>query len=120
MAGLYATLEKNGVPARARKLVHSVFRRALRRAVAWKLKGFNPAADVERPKVTRRDIPAMTPEQANALLDAAAGHRLEALFVCAVACGRGNSLRCGGRTSTWRAGCCGSLTRWRKSRARCG
>jgi integrase len=87
VAGLYSTLEKNGVPGRTRELVHSVLRRVLKRAVAWKLKGFNPAAEVERPKVVRRDIPAISPEQANALLDAATGHRLEALFVFAVASG---------------------------------
>ncbi len=87
VAGLYADLERKGVPARTRELVHAVLRRALKRAVAWKLKGFNPAAQVEKPKVIRRDIPAITPEQAAALLAAAAGHRLEALFVFAVASG---------------------------------
>jgi integrase len=87
IAGLYADLERNGVPARTRELVHAVLRRALKRAVSWKLKGFNPAAEVEKPKVARRDIPVITPDQAAALLDAAAGHRLEALFVLAVASG---------------------------------
>jgi integrase len=87
VAGLYAELEKKEVPARTRELVHAVLRRALKRAVAWKLKGFNPAAEVERPKVIRRDIPVITPEQASALLEAAAGHRLESLFVFAIASG---------------------------------
>ena len=75
------------VPPRARELAHVVLHRVLKRAVAWKLKAFNPAAEVERPKVTRRDIPAIAPDQAGALLDAAAGHRLEALFVFAVTSG---------------------------------
>jgi integrase len=87
VAGFYAELERAGVPGRTRELVHAVMRRAMKRAVAWKLKGFNPAADVEKPKVTRRDIPTISPDQANALLAAAAGHRLEALFVFAVASG---------------------------------
>ena len=87
VAGLYNDLEKRGVPDRTRELVHSVLRRAMKRAVAWKLKGFNPVADVEKPKVTRRDIPTIAPEQANELLEAATGHRLEALFVFAIASG---------------------------------
>jgi integrase len=87
VAGLYAALERVGVPDRTRELTHAVLRRALKRAVAWKLKGFNPAADVERPRVRRRANPAIAPEQAAALLAAAVGHRLEALFVLAVASG---------------------------------
>lgn len=87
VAGLYADLEKSGVPARTRELVHAVLRRALKRAVSWKLKGFNPAAEVEKPRVVRRDIPTIKPEQADALLDATSGHRLAALFVFVVASG---------------------------------
>jgi integrase len=87
VASLYVELETAGVPARTRELVHVVLRRAFRRAVKWGMKGFNPAADAERPKVVRRDIPIIEPEQANALLVAAAGHRLEALFTFAVATG---------------------------------
>lgn len=87
VAWLYKVLKENGAKPRTCELAHAVLRRAMRRAVAWKLKTFNPVADVERPRAVRRDVPRITADQANALLEAASGHRLEALFVCAISTG---------------------------------
>ncbi|HYH66501.1 MAG TPA: tyrosine-type recombinase/integrase [Urbifossiella sp.] len=87
VTGLYATLCRTGVPARTRQLVHAVLHRAVKRAVAWKRASWNPVSTVERPKVPRKDMTAVTAEQARALLKAAAGHRLEALFTVDVATG---------------------------------
>ena len=84
---LQAALQAAGVSPRTRELVHAVLSRCLRRAVKWGLIGVNPAAGAERPKVTRREVPRTTPAQAEALLAAAAGHRLAALFTVAVGTG---------------------------------
>lgn len=87
VAGLYATLCRNGVPPRTRELVHSVLHRALKRAVVWKRIGWNPVSAVERPKVPKKDKTAATADQARAILAAAAGNRLEAIFAVIVATG---------------------------------
>lgn len=84
---LQASLQAAGVSPRTRELCHAVLSRCLRRAVKWGLIGVNPAVGAERPKVTRREVPRTSPEQAEALLKAAAGHRLAALFVVVVGTG---------------------------------
>jgi integrase len=84
---LQAALQAAGVSPRTRELVHAVLSRCLRRAVKWGLIGVNPAAGAERPKVTRREVPRTSPVQAEALLTAAAGHRLAALFTVIVGTG---------------------------------
>jgi hypothetical protein len=49
---------------------------------------------VDRPRVSRHEALALTPEQAQGFLDASRGHRLEAFFAVAIACGlrRGEAL----------------------------
>lgn len=84
---LQAGLQAAGVSPRTRELCHAVLSRCLRRTVKWGLIAVNPAVGAERPKVTRREVPRTSPEQAEALLKAAAGHRLAALFVVVVGTG---------------------------------
>ncbi len=87
VAGLYATLERKGVPSRTRELVHAVLHRALKRAVLWKKLSWNPAGAVERPKNKKKEIAVPSAKEALALLTAAADHRLKALFVLVVTTG---------------------------------
>jgi integrase len=87
IASGYTALERKKVPARTRQLVHSVLHRALRRASDWKLIAWNPCSVVERPRVIKIEASSVTAEQARALLTAAKGHTLEALFVAAVTTG---------------------------------
>lgn len=47
----------------------------------------NPCSLVERPRLPREERPAMTPDQARALLEAVRGDRLEALYAVTIACG---------------------------------
>jgi integrase len=58
----------------------AVLRAALKAAVRLKLVAVNVAADVKLPKVTRPEKVCLNAAQAVALLSAAAGHRLAALF----------------------------------------
>jgi integrase len=67
--------------------MHSVLRAALNQAVRWRMVHYNAAAMVSTPRVTRREVRALTPEEARRLLDAARGDRLEALYSVALALG---------------------------------
>jgi integrase len=67
--------------------MHSVLRAALNQAVRWRMVHYNAAAMVSTPRVTHREVPALTPADARLLLDAARGDRLEALYSVALALG---------------------------------
>jgi integrase len=67
--------------------MHSVLRAALNQAVRWRMVHYNAAAMVSTPRVTRREVLALTPEEARRLLDAARDDRLEALYSVALALG---------------------------------
>lgn len=60
-----------GLSPRTVRYTHSIFNRALKRAVKWKVLLSNPASDVELPKSVRRELNVLTPEQAQRFLNAA-------------------------------------------------
>jgi len=64
-----------------------VLRAALTRAMKWGYVGRNVAALTDAPKVVRREMTALTPEEAKQLLKAMRGDRLEALYTVALALG---------------------------------
>lgn len=76
-----------GLSSRTVGYCRSVLRIALNAAIDDEVLHRNVAARVKPPKVERREIEPLTPGQARAFLDALAGHRLEALFSVALACG---------------------------------
>ena len=73
-------------PSMAR-YARTVLRAALSRAMKWGLVVRNAAALAEPPRSPRREMRYLAPDQAKALLAAAAGHKDEALFVTALMCG---------------------------------
>ncbi len=75
--------------------IRTVLRRALNTAVKRKLISFNPATLVELPTADRPEIKPMSAEEARQFLDAARGHRFEALFVLALRLGLRRSELCG-------------------------
>lgn len=84
---LYAgRLEAGQSPASVRQL-HAVLHRAFGRAARWGSVARNVADLVSAPRVERREMQALSPEQSRALLHAAAEDRLEALYVLAVTTG---------------------------------
>ena len=84
---LYASrLEAGQSPASVRQL-HAVLHRSLRQAFRWGLVGRNVADLVTPPRVERHRVQALSPEQSRALLEAARGDRLEALYVVALSTG---------------------------------
>jgi integrase len=60
---------------------------ALNKAVRWGLVARNVAALVDGPRIPHHEIGPLTPEEARALLEAARGHRMEALYSVAIAIG---------------------------------
>ena len=67
--------------------VHQVLRTALSLAVRWEVVPRNVAKLVDKPKVERKPINPLTPDEARKFLAAIRGHRLEALFTVALALG---------------------------------
>jgi integrase len=67
--------------------IRGVLRRALGRAVRFGLIGRNVAALTDPPRMQRREMASMTPEEARAFLDAIRGDRLEALYLLALTTG---------------------------------
>ncbi len=82
-----ADLERTGSSPRLRQLVFDVLHHALRRAVEWNLLPRDPCAVVTRPRVPRREMRVLAPEQAQRFLDAAREDRLHALYAVLVGCG---------------------------------
>jgi integrase len=60
--------------------IRSVLRNALNRAVKWNLITRNPVVLTDPPRQERRRVVPLASEEARAALEAARGHRLEALF----------------------------------------
>ena len=67
--------------------LHTVLHGALRQAVRWGLVARNVADLVDPPRIARKEMSFLNTEQAGALIAAASGDRLEALFVLAVTAG---------------------------------
>lgn len=84
---LQGTLEREGASPRMRQLVHAVLSRALSRAVRFGLLVRNPCDAVDRPRVPRREMAVLNPDQVQMLLKAASGDPLEALYVTAIGTG---------------------------------
>ncbi|MCZ7618901.1 MAG: site-specific integrase [Myxococcota bacterium] len=96
---LLRRMEQKGASARARQMTYAVLRTALRDALRMKLLMANPLDAVSRPRAPRPEIQALDAEQARALLAAAAGDPLEALYALAL----GTGLRLGELTGLrWR------------------
>src|SRR5918997_2139921 len=81
--GLYkATLQS--LSPRTVQYIHVTLHKALKQAVNDGLVPRNVTEAVKPPQVRREEIHPLTPEQVNALLNAARGDRLEALYMLAI------------------------------------
>ncbi len=84
---LYASRLDAGLSSTTVNHVHALIHRALSNAVRWGSVHRNIADLVDPPRNRPFEIATLSPEQARAFLAAAAGHRLEALYVLAVTTG---------------------------------
>jgi integrase len=84
---LYRDMQDRGLSARTVQYTHAVLHRALKQAKRWGMVNRNVAEDVDRPQLKRDEIRPLDHEQTRRLLQAAEGHRLQALYVVAVTAG---------------------------------
>src|SRR5215218_3643993 len=84
LQGFYRDRLDAGLSPRTVQYLHVVLHRALKQALRWGLVPRNVAEAVDPPKVPEKDVTPLSPDQARALLEAARGDRLEALYVLAV------------------------------------
>jgi integrase len=84
---LYSGLQARKLSGRIVRYTHAVLNSALKQAVKWGLISQNPASLVELPKKERKEMQAMTPEQAAKFLAAAESDRFGVLFRLAVLTG---------------------------------
>ena len=84
---LYRAKLDSGLSARTVQLVHTVLNKALKQAVLDGVLPRNVCEAVRAPRNAKREMRTLDPAQARALLEAAKGDRLEALYVLAVSAG---------------------------------
>ena len=77
----------SGLSPRTVQYLHAILRRALGQAERWDLVPRNVARLVDAPSVRPPKVEPFTPKEAHAFLAAVRGHRLEALFITAIATG---------------------------------
>lgn len=82
-----AEMEKAGASARRRQMVYRVLSQALKRAMLLGLVPRNVCQAVTCPRPPKKAVESLTPEQADVVLRAAQGDRLEALYVLATTTG---------------------------------
>ena len=84
---LYASSLQKGLSPASVIHLHAVLRRALGQALRLGLVARNVALLAVPPRLARREMTTLSPEQARQLLQAAAGDRLEALYTLALSTG---------------------------------
>lgn len=78
---------EEGLSPRSVQILHATLRAALNRAVLWGDVRRNVARVVQPPRSSPKPVDPFTPDEARAFLKAVEGHRLQALFVLALATG---------------------------------
>ncbi|HEV8280690.1 MAG TPA: tyrosine-type recombinase/integrase [Candidatus Limnocylindrales bacterium] len=76
-----------GLSPRTVAYIRAVLRQALGQAERWSLVGRNAARLAEPPRVPRREVQPLSPDEARAFIEAIRGDRLEALYLVAIGVG---------------------------------
>lgn len=84
---LYSGLLGRGLSPRVVRYTHAVVNSAFKQAVKWGLLLRNPASMVELPKQTRKEMQALSPDQAKRFLEAARDDRWGLVFTIALLTG---------------------------------
>ena len=85
--GLYRSRLDSGLSGRTVKLIHTVLNKSLKQAIRYGLIARNPCEAVTPPRAKKKDVKALSPEEAKRFLQVSKGERLEALYVLAVTAG---------------------------------
>jgi integrase len=81
---LYREKKQSGLKSRTVEYIHVTLHKALNDAVGDRLINYNPTEGLKLPHKDAEETKALSPEQVSALLRAARGGRLEALYVVAL------------------------------------
>jgi integrase len=84
---LYSQMQERGLSARIVRYTHAVLSSALKQAVRWGMLYRNPAELVQLPKLKRKEMRAMTPDESARFLAALEDDRYSALFALALSTG---------------------------------
>jgi len=85
---LYTDLHQGrGLSAKSVRHVHATLSGALNQAVKWRLIAQNPAGVVDLPKIERKEMLALSPEEVSRFLEAAQSDRYGVMFTFAVITG---------------------------------
>jgi integrase len=84
---LYTELQERGLSARTVRYTHAVLSSALKQAVKWLMLAQNPASLVDVPKQARKEMQALSPEEAKRFLTESCKDRWSALFALALSTG---------------------------------
>jgi integrase len=84
LQGFYRSKLDSGLSPRTVQYIHVVLHRALKQALRWGLVVRNVAEAVDPPRVAKKEVTPLSPEQTRAFLQAARDDRLEALYVLAI------------------------------------
>lgn len=84
LQAFYRAKLDEGLSPRTVQYLHVVLHRALKQALRWNLVPRNVAEVVDPPKIPRKEITPLSPEQARTFLETACGDRLAALYVLAI------------------------------------
>jgi integrase len=76
-----------GLSARSVRYTHAVLSASLKQAVKWLLLAHNPATQVDLPRASRKEMKALSTDEAARFLTAAKGDRWSALFALALTTG---------------------------------
>jgi integrase len=85
--GLYREKLDAGLAPRTVQYIHTTFHKALKDAVADGLIPRNVAKSIKAPRPRKKEMNALSADQAHTFLSAARGDRFEALYVVALHCG---------------------------------
>ena len=84
---LYSQMQERGLSPRVVRYTHAVLSSALKQGVRWGMLQRNPAELVQLPKLRRKEMRAMTPEESARFLSALQTDRYSALFSLALSTG---------------------------------
>jgi integrase len=87
MQSFYKQKSEEGLSPKMVHSIHGVLHKALGNAVRWKLVSSNVCDLLSPPRLVKQEIQPLTADQARRLVEAARGHRIEAVLVLAITTG---------------------------------
>jgi integrase len=84
---IYTMMIEKGLAPRTVRYAHAILSKALKQAVKWQILPFNPASMVDLPKNRRKEMKALSPDEAKRFLDAAKDDKWSVIFSLAISTG---------------------------------